>query len=160
MQRVNARTPLQTHRRRAVVTVEVALCVPIFIVFLAGLMEFSHVFLVTHMLNSACRQGAHLGCFEGVTSKEVEARVKQIVEAAINSSKATVIVRDASVFDDSQVDAKSVDFTALPSIDLTQADSGDPFVVQVSVPYDTVALLPPFWVQDHIVTGRAVMRHE
>jgi Flp pilus assembly protein TadG len=160
MQVVNARTMSRANGRRAVVSVEVALTLPIFVVFLAGLMEFCHVFLVSHMLNAACREGALMGCYKGVTAAEVQARVEEIVEGAFDAAETTVIVRDASVFDDPNVSPETLDYSGLPSIDLTQANAGDPFLVQVTVPYDDVALLPPFWVQDYTVRGRSVMRHE
>jgi hypothetical protein len=32
--------------------------------------------------------------------------------------------------------------------------------VQVTVPYNQVALLPPFWVKNATVTGQSVLRHE
>jgi hypothetical protein len=123
-------------------------------------MEFGHFYLVTHMLNSAARQGAHLGSFEGVTTQQVEAKVKQVVQAAINSSKATVLVKNGSVFDTSNVNPGSINYASLPAMNLSTAKTGDCFIVQVQVPYSQVSLLPPFWIKGKTITGRAVMRHE
>lgn len=139
---------------------EVALVMPVFVIFLFAIMEFGHFCLVNHTLNAAARRGALLGTYEGVTNSQVEARVKEIVGAAINPNKVTVLIRNASVFDQSSFNANSVNFASLPSIDLSNAKMGDCFVVQVQVPYDNVSLLPPFFVKGKTIIGRAATRHE
>lgn len=139
---------------------EVALIMPVFVIFLFAIMEFGHFCLVNHTLNAAARRGALLGTYEGVTNSQVEARVKEIVGAAINPNKVTVLIRNASVFDQSSFNANSVNFASLPSIDLSNAEMGDCFVVQVQVPYDNVSLLPPFFVKGKTIIGRAATRHE
>jgi len=152
--------PAAAARREGVTSVEVALTLPIFAVLLAGLMEFGHYFMVVHMLNAAARKGAHYGSYEGVTNQQVIDRVNGVVSAAFATSKATVIVKDASVFDTTTVNPDTVNYSSLPAINLPDADTSHCFLVQVSVPYDNVALLPPFWITNGTVIGRAVMRHE
>lgn len=149
-----------SRRRDGTSAVEVALTLPIFGVLLAGLMEFTHFYMVVHMLNAAARQGAHLGSYQGVTNAQVTTTVQRVVSAAFNTPKATVIVRDASAFDAANVNPKTLNYNALPAVDLTKCKTSDCFLVQVTVPYDDVALLPPFWIKGATVTGRAVMRHE
>jgi Flp pilus assembly protein TadG len=160
MVRASARSAMQRARRGGTVTVEAALVLPTMVLLLAGLMEFGHVFMVKHMLNGAARRAAHYGSFEGVSTSEVEDRANEILNASFDAAQATVIVRDAGIFDTSTPDATTLDYSGLPTIDLTQAETGDAFLVQIQVPYDNVALLPPFWVQGHTITGRAIMRHE
>ena len=145
-------------RRDGATTVEVALTLPVFGILLAGLMEFSHYFMVVHTLNGAARRGALLGSYEGVTNSQVTAKVNAIVSAAFNTSNATVIVKDGSVFDTANVNPNTLNYTTLPAIDLTQAETTDCFLVQVSVPYDNVALLPPFWKLVGILQLRAIQR--
>lgn len=140
--------------------VEVALILPIFVILLAGLLEFSHYFMVVNTLNAAARKGALLGSFGGVSNSEVITKVNSVVSAAFNTSHATTIIKDASVFDTPTVDPNSLNYSTLPNVNLTQLESSDPFLVQVSVPYDDVALLPPFWIKNATITGRAVLRHE
>ena len=155
------KSPLKRHaRRRGTHAVEVALTLPIFIMFLAALMEFGHVFMVSHMLKTAAKSGARYGSTSGVSAAQVTSRVQEIVASAFPSTRATVIVRDASVFDASQVNPSSINYNGLPTINLNNADYGQLFIVQVTVPYDQVALLPPFWVKGRTVTGQSVMRHE
>ncbi len=160
MRQLARRHSRSTTRRDGATTVEVALTLPIFGILLAGLMEFGHYFMVVHTLNAAARQGAHLGSFQGVTNSQVTTKVNAVVSAAFNTTNATVMVRDGSVFDTSNVNPETLNYNTLPAIDLTTAKTSDCFLVQVTVPYDNVALLPPFWIQGATVTGRAVMRHE
>jgi Flp pilus assembly protein TadG len=149
-----------TQQRRGTSAVEVALTLPIFIMFLAALMEFGHVFMVSHMLKAAAKSGARYGSTPGVTTADVEARVQQIVASAINVNKATVLVKDAAVFDTSGVSPTTINYNTLPAIELSSTDQGHIYVVQVSVPYNQVALLPPFWVKNRTVKGQSAMRHE
>ncbi len=133
---------------------------PVFVLFLASLMEFGHFFLVRHMTNAAARIAANYGCAEGVTNTQVDAKAKTVIGAAYNATKATVIVRDASVFDTAGVNPTTLNYDTLPAITLASATTSQFFLVQVKVPYNDVALLPPFWLQNVTVTGRSVMRHE
>jgi len=148
------------HERRGAALVETALTLPVFILFLAALMEFGHYYMVAHVLNAAARRGAHWGSFENASNSAVETKVKAILASAFDASKATVIIKDAGVFDGASVTPGSINYSTLPAIDLSTAEMGDCFVVQVQVPYDNVSLLPPFWIQGATITGRAVMRHE
>ncbi|MFO1042352.1 MAG: TadE/TadG family type IV pilus assembly protein [Planctomycetaceae bacterium] len=140
--------------------VEVALTLPIFIMFLAALMEFGHVFFVSHMLKAAAKAGARYGSSPGVTTAQCQAKVQQIVASSIKVSKATVYVKDASVFDTSSVNPSNINYATLPAVELKTAEQGRLFIVRVTVPYDQVALLPPFWVKGRTVTGQSVLRHE
>lgn len=146
--------------RRGVTMVETALILPVFALFLASLMEFGHFFLVRHMTNAAARKAANYGCAEGVTNTQVEDMAKSVIGAAYNASKAIVIVRDASVFDTANVNPATLSYDSLPAITLANADTSQFFLVQVKVPYNDIALLPPFWLKNVTVTGRFVMRHE
>lgn len=159
MKTCRKKRPATPHRDGAV-TVEMALILPIFAILLAGLMEFSHYFMVVHSLNAAARKGALQGSFTGVTNSQVTQIVDQVVQAAFSTSAATTLIKDGKVFDTSTVDPNTMDYSSLPNADVSKLDTGDCFLVQVSVPYNDVALLSPFWIKNATVTGRAVMRHE
>ena len=149
-----------TTERDGATAVEVALTLPIFGILLAGLMEFSHYFMVVHTLNAAARKGAHYGSYQGITNAQVTSQVQTTVGAAFAATKATISICDGSSFDTSNFNASTANYNTLPTVDLTQCKTGANFIVQVSVPYNNVALLPPWWIQGATVTGRAVMRHE
>lgn len=147
-------------RRRGTSAVEVALTLPIFIMFLAALMEFSHFIFVSHMLKAAAKSGARYGSTGGVTTAQVQTRVQQIVNSSIKAGKATILIRDASVFDTANMNPSTINYSTLPNVELSTIEQGHLYIVQVTVPYSQVALLPPFWVKNRTVTGQSVLRHE
>ncbi|MDB5342138.1 MAG: TadE-like protein [Schlesneria sp.] len=147
-------------RRRGSTAVEVALTLPIFIMFLAALMEFGHVLFVSHMLKAAAKSGARYGSTDGITTAQVQAQVQQMVDKAIKPGAATVLIRDAGVFDTPNMNPSTINYNTLPNVELSNIDQGHLYIVQVTVPYNQVALMPPFWVKNATVTGQSVLRHE
>ncbi|MBS0205991.1 MAG: pilus assembly protein [Planctomycetes bacterium] len=147
-------------RRRGTSAVEVALMMPVFITLLAGMMEFSHALFVSHMLKAAAKSGARYGSAGGVTTAQVQDKVKQIVASSINASKCTVLIKDAGVFDTSGVTPSNINYSTLPPVELSTIEQGHLYIVQVTVPYSQVALLTPKWVIGRTITGQSVLRHE
>ena len=145
--------------RQGAYLVEFSLVVPVFALFLVGIMEFGHVYMIIATINSAAKEGARLGGVDGVSTAEVQSRITQVVGSAINSTRATVYVKDATLFDADPL-ATNVDYSALPDLELQEAGERQLFVVRIEVPYNEVALLPPFWVRDFTLVGQSVMRHE
>lgn len=139
-----------------------AVVLPVFFLFLFALFEFSHAYFAINMLNAAAKRGARLGVAEGVTTAEVETRVREILESGFGakSVSVTVQVKDASVFDAGGVDASSIDFGSLPSVELADATTRQLFMVRVEVPYEQVAIVPPFYAKGVTLSGLSVMRHE
>ncbi len=140
--------------------VEFSLVVPVFAVMMVGLMEFAHAYLVVTTLGTASRMGARLGAVEGVTSAQVRERVLTVLSRSISSSGATVMIKDASLFDTNPNAAEEIDYASLPETEVNSLARRKLFIVRVEVPYDEVALLPPFWVQGVTLSGQSVMRHE
>jgi Flp pilus assembly protein TadG len=128
--------------------------------FLAALMEFGHVLFVSHMLKAAAKAGARYGSTDGITTAQVQAQVQQIVDKATKPGAATVLVRDAGVFDTPNMNPSTINYSNLPTVELSNIDQGHLYIVQVTVPYNKVALMPPFWVKNATVTGQSVLRHE
>lgn len=141
--------------RRGASAVEMALTMPVFVMFLAGLMEFGHVFLVHHSLNAAAKWGPRHGVTEGVTTAQVEERVKSIVSRTLNAGRASALVRDAAVFDSLNTDPGDIDYNSLPPIELSSADDGHLFVVRIQVIEDNLAMIGDrqavFWLIQYAV---------
>ena len=146
-------------QRRGATIVETAVVAPVFAVFLAGIMEFGHAFLVVGTLNAAAKQAARHGAVEGISTADVVTKANGILGSAINTTKATVLVKDASVFDQPTLPT-TIKYDELPSIELKSADRRQLYVVRISVKYNDVALIPPFWAKDLELVGQSVMRHE
>jgi hypothetical protein len=137
-----------------------AFVIPVFGVFLAGIMETGHAYMVMQVLNSAAKQAARLGAVEGKATQDVIDKASAVVAAAIDINDATVMVKDAADFDTPGFDPTGVTYASLPAIELADAEARQLYVVRIEVPYNDVAILPPFWIQNVTLSGMAVMRHE
>lgn len=145
--------------RRGATIVEMAVVAPVFAVFLAAIMEFGHAFLVVGTLNAAAKQAARHGAVEGISTSETVAKANAILGAALDTTDTTVLVKDASVFD-AETLPEVIEYDDLPNIELLNADRRQLYVVRISVDYNDVVLMPPFWAKDVHLTGQSVMRHE
>ena len=147
-------------RRRGATIVEMAVVMPVFFMFMAAVVEFGHAFMVKNTLDAAARRAARLGSVDGVTNADVTAKANELLSAAFNERQATVIVKDASIFDSSSVDPSAINYSGLPNIALESAEPRQLFVVHIELDYNDVALFPPLWAYGLTLEARSVMRHE
>jgi len=61
---VRARRALQRQRQRGAAAVEFALVLPLFIVLILGMIDFSHLWFVYSTMNQAARQAARVGSLQ------------------------------------------------------------------------------------------------
>lgn len=148
-------------RREGTTLVEVAVVLPVFLVFLFGLWAYGHAQMVSNMLKGAARGGARLGATEGVSTAQVKNRVLQVMGSAIDASKVTIHVKDASAYDGgTSFPSTDSAMNALPEIELNDAKSRQLFMVRATVNYNDVAILPAQWFSHVQLSGTAFMRHE
>lgn len=147
-------------RRWGATVVEMAVVLPVFGVFMAGLMETGHAYMVMQVMNSAAKQAARLGAVEGKSTQDVIDKAESIFSSAYNPVEATVFVKDASDFDTPGFDPSGMSYSGLSDIELLDAERRQLYIVRLEVDYDDVSLLPPFWIKNVTLSGMAVMRHE
>lgn len=148
-------------RREGTTIVEVAVVLPVFLIFLFGLWAYGHAQMVSNMLKGAARSAARMGATEGVTTAQAKARVAEVMGAAVDASKIIVHVRDASAYDDGSAFPTSVSaMNALPELELKNAESRQLFMVRAAVNYNTVAVVPATWFDNVQLAGTSFMRHE
>lgn len=152
--------PFQKSRRDGTTLVEMAVVLPVFFLFLFALMEFSHAYMIISMLNAATKRAARYGVADGVSTANVEAKVKAILGSAMKTTNVTVQVKNAGMFDASTVNASTINYSTLPSIELNGSKARQLFIVRAQVKYEDVALIPPFWIKGATLSGQSVMRHE
>ena len=162
MKLLSSRLSRADRRRRGTTLVETAVILPIFFTFIFGFIEFGHVFMTIHTLNSAARRAARLGVGETATTAELETLAHDILDSAINADVdgVVIMVKDASVFDDSTMVVSDVDYDALPDVNVEDLEPRSLFLVRIQVPYGEVGILGPRWVQGVNLYGQAVMRKE
>ena len=142
---------------------EFAVCLPVFAVFLAAVMEVNHASMTAATLRAAADKAGRLGAVEGVTTAEVRELARETAAHAIPGAAVRVYVKDASTFDAGGDPAASPP-DSLPDIDLTRARPRQLFLVRVEVDYADVSLIPPVFLTGEngprLIHGQAVNRHE
>ena len=108
-------------RRRGVAAVELAVVAPLFLLLLAGIIEFGQAFRIQHAVSNASRRGARAGIVDGATSDEVTQNVKAQCLRTLNVNE-----EDISV---------AVTVNGDPASDLSKAEKRDEIGVTVSIPF-------------------------
>lgn len=162
MQRFRAANSAKANQRDGATLVETALVLPVFFTVMLAMIEFGHAYLIVGTLNSAAKRAARLGASEDTTTQMVEDRVDEIISAGMVTPTPglRVYVKDASEFDDPNVDPEDIDYANLPDIEVDSLEQRDLFIVRIEVPYSEVALMPPLWAGSVKITAQSVMRHE
>ena len=146
--------------RSGATIVETAVVLPVFLTFLFAVIEFGHVFMCTATLTAAAKDGSRYGSVDGVTTQQVIDRVKARISGAFKASNATVVVKDAATYETTATNPATVNVATLPQIELNTTDTRHLYIVRVTVPYNQVAIMPPFWAKNLTLRGDSVMRHE
>ena len=158
------RRPARGGRRTGAALVEFAVCLPVFTLFLAAIMEVNHASMVAVTLRAAAEKAGRMGAIEGVTTADVEAAAMETASAAVNADSIRVFVKDASAFD-AGARTEDTDSAGLPNIELRNARNRQLFLVRLEVNYAEVSLIPPFILKNadgsaKVIHGQAVNRHE
>jgi Flp pilus assembly protein TadG len=156
----------QAGTRRGTTVVEAALVLPVFLLFVLGLIELGHAQMVKNVLRSACRQAARVGSTEGNTTAEVTQIVNEEIGAVCDVAAVQVFVKDASSFDgNTPPSTDGATLESLAPIELSQAAPRQLFLVRAKIHYNDIAIVPhiPYlgnYLSDVVLEGQAFMRHE
>ena len=134
--------------------------VPVFALFLAAVVEFGHAYMVQTALRGAAKKAARLGVAESVSTAAVDQEARRIMGAAVRTNTLRVLIKNANLFDTSQTVPQNLRYEELPDIELNEAGTRQLFIVRLELPYESVALFPPFWVKNVVLHSQSVMRHE
>ena len=121
--------------------VEFAIVVPIFVLFVFGMIEYGRMVMVQQVLTNATREGARLAVLEGATRDEV-------IDAVVDYCTA------------SRVGVEASDISLTPN-DPSTATLGQPVTVRIGVPFRDVSWLPsPMYLGATQLNATSVMRKE
>ncbi len=154
------RDKTSARNRQGTTTVETAVVLPVFLMFVFAIIEFGHAQLVNNLINSACRNGARVGAVEGATTAQVLAKVNTTMSSVVPLESVKVFVKDASIYDDGTPPTTAVGIEAMPDVELSDAEPRQMFVIRASVPYNDIALVPVPFLKNVVIEGQAFMRHE
>ena len=137
--------------REGAVAVEMAVVMAfIFMPMLLGIIEFGRLMMVGQIVTTASRYGVRHAILEGSTNAEVT----EMIEEYINTSLAVPA-------DDVTVEITiTADGSGPNPADVTDAQRRDLVEVRVSVPWNSVALVPGNYLTGQDITSLAAMRHE
>ena len=130
--------------------VEVAVCFPVFLLILMGVIEFGRAMSVNQMLNSASRIGCRAAILDGSTNSTVTSVVKQHVISTIGCQQSSVSVT---------ITVTSSQSGATLS-DVSEASTGDMIKLNVSVPFADVSWSVKDWMGTSTIRGQCSMQHE
>ena len=130
--------------------VEVAVCFPIFLLILMGIIEFGRAMSVNQMLNSASRIGCRAAILDGSTNSSVTSVVKQHVTSTIGCQQSSVTVTMTVTSSE----------TGATLSDVSAASTGDMIKLNVSVPFAHVSWSVKDWMGTSTIRGQCSMQHE
>ncbi|NOY42213.1 MAG: pilus assembly protein [Planctomycetes bacterium] len=146
--------------RQGTTALETAVVLPVFLFMVYAIIAFAHAQMVNNMLNSACRNGARVGSVEGTSTSQVLAQIDSTMGAVISPGSVEVSVKDASIYDSGTPPTDGVGLDALPSLELSDAEPRQMFLVRARLPYNEVALIPMSFMDGVVLEGNSFMRHE
>ncbi|NOY28691.1 MAG: pilus assembly protein [Planctomycetes bacterium] len=147
--------------RKGTTAIETAVVLPVFLFMVFAIIEFGHAQMVNNVLNSACRNGARLGSVEGTSTNQVFNQVDTTLSQVIPTASVAIVVKDASVYDSGGTPPTTeTGLSALPDIELSDAESRQLFMIRASVPYNDIALMSMPFMEGVVLTGQSFMRHE
>jgi Flp pilus assembly protein TadG len=130
--------------------VEVAVCFPVFLLILIGIIEFGRAMSVNQLLNSGARIGCRAAILDGSTNTAVSNIVKQHVSSTVgcNESNVTVTITITSGTTGATVST------------LSAAKTSDVIEIDVAVPFANVSWAVTRWLSSASVRGECSMQHE
>lgn len=107
--------------RRGAATVEFALVLPVFLLLLAGMIEFGQAFRIQHSLSTAARSGARSAIVAGVSNSTIVQNVQTLCAQLLGVSSTDVSV--------------GISVNGNINGSLANASNGDSISVTASIPY-------------------------
>ncbi len=147
--------------RQGTTLVETAVVLPVFLFMVFAIIEFGHAQMVNNILNSTCRNAARTGSVEGTSTAQVLTQVDDALALVISTGSLSIDVKDASVYDSgSAPPTTGSGLSALPNIELSDAEPRQMFMVRATVPYNDIAIMSMPFMEGVVLTGQSFMRHE
>lgn len=138
--------------RRGAAIVETAIVMPVFMMVIWGVVEFSRATMVGQIVTSAARKGARAAALDGATNATVTQEVRDFVVQALKG----VQPNDINVV----ITITPGPNNANPNNQLSAARSRDICQVTVSIPYEKVAYLTPRFLKNANLRGVCAMNRE
>lgn len=134
---------------------------PVFLVFVFALVEYGHLLWVDNMLTAAVRNAARFGSTEGATNDDVERYLRNFMRGTVDTDLIDIQIKDMSVLESEEpLPASASDYEDLPTVQLTEMESRELFVVRATFNFGDAAFLRFPGVDQVELVGQTIMRHE
>lgn len=130
--------------RRGTTAIEYALVVPVFLLVVFALVEFSRFLWVQQALTNAAREGAR----------------KAVLATTLESSDVDTVVRSYLQGTIANTSDKQKVRVLVNPTDLATASAGDSIATTVVVDFTDISLLPPSFLGDIAIAGSATVERE
>jgi Flp pilus assembly protein TadG len=141
---------LRRSSRNGSAMVEVAVCFPVFLMVLMGMIEFGRAMSINQLLNSSARIGCRASILDGSTNDAVSSTVKTHVANTVGCSTSSVTVAITVTDGD----------TGAALTNVSEADTSDVITINVSVPFSHVSWAVNRYLTTASVRGQCSMQHE
>ena len=122
--------------RRGATVAEMALVLPVFVIILFAMFEFTRMFVLRHTADNAAYEAARIGMVTGATASEATAEARRILD----------IVRTGPA-----------DITITPPV---ITDETEEITVEVSVPMDSNGWIMPYFTSGKTLYSSTTLRTE
>lgn len=137
-------------RRSGTALVELAVCLPVLVTVVLGIVEFGRGMMVSELISEASREGARQAIIAGSTNNTITTSVNTFLQnTTVNPQDATVTITITPATGNPN-----------PGNDLAGAHIGDLCKVEVQVPFNSVAYIAGKWLAGKNLVGTCSMRHE
>ena len=136
--------------RRGAAMVEMAVCFPVFMLMLLGIIEFGRALMVSQLLTSAARQGCREAIIDGATNDSVTNEVRNAVVNTVGCrpEDVQIAITVTAIADESDVPL------------LANAEQRDLVELEITVSFSAVSYTSGRFLAGQTLRGRCSMRKE
>jgi Flp pilus assembly protein TadG len=138
-------------RRRGAALVEMALVLPIFMMVVLGIIEFGRALWVGNMVTNAAREGARSAVLDGSSNAAVRTEIQSFLTASLGIPSSAVTTT---------ITITPATGNPNPGNECANAKARDLIAITVTVPFNSVSLIPGKYLAGKNLVGRSSMRHE
>ncbi|GAB5443636.1 MAG: hypothetical protein Fues2KO_39850 [Fuerstiella sp.] len=140
----------QSADRKGAAMVEMAVCFPIFMLMLLGVIEFGRALMVSQMLTNASREGCREAIIDGATKSSVESDVRQMVVDTVGCDGTDVAINVVVTSESSGAEIAN----------LEDAEQRDLIQIDIMVPFNAISYSGGRFLNGSNLRGRCAMRKE
>lgn len=142
---------LRKDGRRGAAMVEMALVLPVFMMVTLGIIEFGRALWVANMVTNAAREATRAAVLDGSSNASVTQAAKEFLTGSLSVAASDVNVSIAIT---------PASGNPNPGNECANSNTRDLIAVEITVPFNKVALIPGNYLSGKSLIGRSAMRHE